>query len=133
MGSIIVVTVILLIAHFAVYFGAFWVTMSDDIEMNCGKKALKKYSRSTQNVAQKYFFVGMIKHIRPLHYILFIINNVCFPLICVGVYEYILNDPPKAKEMTIILIGVYVLAAAISCNVRNRLYKGNIVRRRSFK
>lgn len=66
MGTVIFVTILFFIMHVVVYLGAFRVTIGDDIEMNCGKKALKKYyKKRTLHVWQKYFFVGMIKHIKP--------------------------------------------------------------------
>lgn len=131
--AVSVVTLLLMGCFVIAYLGAFYVTLSDDIEVNRGKKALKNKRKQYKGFWKKFFFLDFKEHIKKWHYFLFICFLVLFPVTLIFIDLLILFDKSIFRVLMLIFGIPCVATILISSFSRWSLYRGNIIRRRPPK
>lgn len=131
--AVSVVTVLLMGCFVIAYLGAFYVTLSDDIEVNRGKKALKNKRKQYKGFWKKFLFLDFKEHIEKWHYFLFICFLILFPVTLIFIDLLILFDKSIFRVLMLIIGIPCVATILISSFSRWSLYRGNIIRRRPPK
>lgn len=131
--AVVVVNLIMVVCFWTTYFGSFDVMLSDDIEVNAGKKVLRKVRKKYKGFWKKFLFLDFRKKIDKWHYFLFICFLVSSFVTIIFINLLLIFDREIFRIMMLVSIIPYFISSTIATFNRWNLYKWNTVRRRPPK
>lgn len=129
-AAAVFVNILFFSAFIFIYFGAFYSTLADDIEISAGRKTLRKIRKKHSEFWEKFMFIHFFKHISKYHYFLFLCFIITYPIAVILLNLIIIFNTKLSKTLFLGFGTISFVAIMLSTFARWNLYRGNIVRRR---
>lgn len=111
----------------------FYIVLCDDVEFNCGKKALRNKRKKQKGFIKKILFLDFLKYIKTWHFILLVVFLLSYLLmVSTSIIAVFFNNPIFTRIQTC-FGSISFLTVLIACCVRWSLYAFNKVRNRPTK
>ena len=116
--------------YVVLYYGAFDVCFSDDVEFRCGKKRVRNRRKNVTGWWRRFLFLDIKKEVIHWHYAMFWVNLISSIVAIIALDAYVICGDKTLNLVFLISEGTALFTAAVVSSVRWKLYAGNKVRNR---